>query len=568
MGRYNLLDEAWIPVLRKDTGAVESVSLITLFEKANNYRALAGEMKVQDFAVLRVLLSVLVTVFTRVDQNGESYEWLELDEAEGDKLVIDEPVDKEDADDYLDALDETWQAIWQAHQIPVVVIKYLQAWHNRFYLLDDEYPFFQVTKADLAARLPAGKCATALNAKSFYGKQINRMISESDHKVALFAPVAGDAKDKMTEAELTRWLVTMQGYVGTADKGKFSGAGKNSKGWLYDLGGIYMAGDDLFETLWLNTILHHPEDNEQYSLAKQAPCWEEKPAARLEAIIDGKPLINLAALYTAWSRAVYIPPDWTAAKKVSLGAIKLTEIDHKNAFLEPMTLWRFNKAGDRTPCTHQPAQSLWRSFGLLIPAKQDGDKAKQPGILTYYQQIAPHLDNRMVKLQAVSMLSDGNATSWLPKDEVKDTLSLNEIILTDEADCGWSNRVRNIVEETKNVIETYYRTAFLLKGIGKFRFGEKDKNRMVFVNKNVSLLYERIDNPFREWLGGIQPEDDKSAKDHLWKAELYAIILDEAARIMSHLSLRDYKGKDDGKENCITVYQKLKRNLSKKLKSN
>ena len=70
MGRYNLLDEAWIPVLRKDTGAVESVSLITLFEKANNYRALAGEMKVQDFAVLRVLLSVLVTVFTRVDQNG------------------------------------------------------------------------------------------------------------------------------------------------------------------------------------------------------------------------------------------------------------------------------------------------------------------------------------------------------------------------------------------------------------------------------------------------------------------------------------------------------------------
>ena len=132
MGRYNLLDEAWIPVLRKDTGAVEQVSLLTLFTKAHNYSALAGEMATQNFAMLRVLLAVLVTVFTRVDQNGESYEWLELDEAEGDKLVIDEPVDKEDADDYLDALDETWQAIWRAHQIPVVVIKYLQAWHDRF----------------------------------------------------------------------------------------------------------------------------------------------------------------------------------------------------------------------------------------------------------------------------------------------------------------------------------------------------------------------------------------------------------------------------------------------------
>ena len=158
MGRYNLLDEAWIPVLRKDTGAVESVSLLTLFTKAHNYSALAGEMATQNFAMLRVLLAVLVTVFTRVDQNGEGYEGLDFDETAGDKLIVNVQVDKEklqideeDADEYLDALDETWQEIWQAHQIPEVVIKYLQAWHDRFYLLDDEYPFFQVTKADLEA---------------------------------------------------------------------------------------------------------------------------------------------------------------------------------------------------------------------------------------------------------------------------------------------------------------------------------------------------------------------------------------------------------------------------------
>ena len=46
----------------------------------------------------------------------------------------------------------------------------------------------------------------------------------------------------MSEAELTRWLITMQGYVGTSDKGKFPSDEKvtNSKGWLYDIGGIYM----------------------------------------------------------------------------------------------------------------------------------------------------------------------------------------------------------------------------------------------------------------------------------------------------------------------------------------
>ena len=67
MGKYNLLDESWIPVLRNDTGVVENVSLLTFFEHTQEYRALAGEMETQNFAVLRVLLAVLITVFTRVD---------------------------------------------------------------------------------------------------------------------------------------------------------------------------------------------------------------------------------------------------------------------------------------------------------------------------------------------------------------------------------------------------------------------------------------------------------------------------------------------------------------------
>ena len=62
MGIYNLLDEKWITVLRKDSGETENVSLLTLFEHAGEYRALAGEMEVQNFAILRVLLAVLTTV--------------------------------------------------------------------------------------------------------------------------------------------------------------------------------------------------------------------------------------------------------------------------------------------------------------------------------------------------------------------------------------------------------------------------------------------------------------------------------------------------------------------------
>lgn len=558
MGKYNLLDEKWITVLRKDSGETENVSLLNLFENAGEYRALAGEMEVQNFAILRVLLAILTTVFTRVDATGEAYEWIELDDSE--KLIVEEAVDEDDEEDFTEALEDTWKDIWEGHCFPSVVCQYLKAWHDRFYLLDDKYPFFQVTKKDLVDRLVLGKGKTALEAKNFPGKKINRMISESDNKEAIFTPVAGEGKSRMTEAELARWLITMHGYIGMADKVKFTkeSEGKNSRGWLYDIGGIYMAGEDLFETLWMNTMLYHIEDDVRYTITPQSPCWENIPSERLQAILEGRPLKNLAALYTLWSRAVYIPPSWTADKDVSIGAVKITEIDHENAFLEPMTLWQCKDKNKFIPRTHQKAQSLWHSFGLLIPERGNVE-VKRPGIIEYYHRIAKFMDNPMVKLHAVSMLSDKDPKSWLPIDEISDMLSFNEIILTDDKDNGWSGRVRNIVAETKNIVETVYNR--FLNNIAKIRLNPKNKKIGVFVEKEQAGLYEKIDLPFREWLWCIQPEDDKAAKESLWKKELYGIALGEAEQLMSHLTTRDYKGE----ENCITAYQAFKRELYKKL---
>lgn len=352
----------------------------------------------------------------------------------------------------------------------------------------------------------------------------------------------------------------MQGYIGTADKAKFpkESKEKDSKGWLYDIGGIYMAGEDLFETLWMNTMLYHIEDDVRYTITPQSPCWEEIPSERLQAILEGRPLKNLASLYTLWSRAAYISPAWAADKDVSVEAVKLTEIIHENAFLEPMTLWSYNKTGEHKnkfmPRAHKPMQALWRSFGLLIPERGNVE-AKRPGIMVYYHRIAKFMDNPMVKLHAVSMLSDGNATSWMPIDEISDMLSLNEIILTDDKDNGWSGRVRNIVAETKNIVEGSYKK--FLGEIAKRRGIKSD----VFAAAYQATLYEKIDHPFREWLWRIQPDEDKAAKESLWKKELYGIALREAEQLMKHLTPRDYKGE----ENCITAYQAFKRELYKKL---
>ena len=223
-----------------------------------------------------------------------------------------------------------------------------------------------------------------------------------------------------------------------------------------------------------------------------------------------------------------------------------------------MTLWSFNKTGNHknqfTPRVHRPEQSLWRSFGLLITDKNNIE-TKDPGIIDYYHTIASLLDNRMVKLRAVSMLSDGNATSWMPVDEVTDVLSLHEMVLTDTDEDGWSVRVRDTVEDTKAIIEQVYRP-FLSK-VAKIRGIESSD----FVEYQKALLYEAVDGPFRNWLQYLLPKDSKDTKVYAWKKELFHIVLTTAEHIMKHLSTRDYIGK----ENSVTAYQWFKFQLNQRI---
>ena len=65
---FNLLQERWVRVRTQDC-TVQEVSLTDALLYAHAYVDLAGEMPTQDAAMLRLLLAVLHTVFSRVDGN-------------------------------------------------------------------------------------------------------------------------------------------------------------------------------------------------------------------------------------------------------------------------------------------------------------------------------------------------------------------------------------------------------------------------------------------------------------------------------------------------------------------
>lgn len=551
MQRFNLLDEAWIPVITEGEGT-RDVSLKELFAGAHTITGLAGDTKTQDFALFRLLLAVLHTVFSRYDAGGKVYESIELD-AQGKQR---EEVAKED-DDYGKDLKKTWTTLWEQGYFPAKVNDYLETWRDRFYLYDDTYPFFQVRAADMAADK-----INKTKASEISGKNIDRRISESRNKIALFSPKyeAHNNKEILSDKEIARWLITYQGYTGLADKVIFgTDKYKASKGWLFDIGGIRLVGDNLFESLLLNCALLHPE--EAYYGKVQRPCWEYAGSDVIAHRFRTNRIYNLAELYTNWSRAIYIDPERDFSGGFSFDIVKLPEIDHADPFLELMSLWRYQASGelkDRfTPRKHRQNEAIWRSFGLLTLSYDEVEKnrkyrQRKPGIMQWLNTIREHTD-RTLSVEAISMQDDGNATSWVPVDEIYDALHIRDAVLTDVEEAGWVPRINDVVNETKQVIGWTYKN--FIAQIHEIR----NSSSKQFVQQNVEELYFLVDQPFRDWIASIQPNDKKDARVLAWQATLKDIVLRQAEKIIREAGPRDYIGieKEEKTVNIATAYNQF-----------
>lgn len=564
MSRYNLIDESWIPVIVDENGRSEKVSLKQLFENSKDYIGLACDTKTQEFAILRFLLSITHTVFSRFDFEGKKYEFLELDE----RFKQIENIDEDDKEDYEEKLMDTWSRLWQSKKFPKIVIDYLEKWHDRFYLFDEKYPFYQVIKDDISEEKISQK-----NPSSISGKNINRLISESGNKIALFSPKNASNKNKeiLTEDEIARWLITFQGYTGLSDKVIFgSDKYKSSKGWIFDLGGIYFEGKNLFETLMLNMVMVS-ENNAYLSINK--PCWEFSSSDLIKDYLILNNPLDIAQLYTTWSRAIYIDPNIDVNDSFSMDIVKLPDIDHRDKFLEPMTIWRKNESGDNkgtfTPKKHAPNKAMWRSFGNIALIKMescDDVTKREPGLITWYKKISEYVTDKYlyglrVKINSISMKDDNNATSWVPVDEIYDYLDINNIIITDDKKDGWTEIIANIVEETNSAVSFIYKNFIIdIKEIRKIK-------SQSFVDQKVEELYYLIDRPFRDWLSSIDVKDNKDEKVLEWRSILKKLIIKQADKIMANASNRDYTGvtKNDKLMNIATAYSSFKYFLNKKL---
>lgn len=468
---FNLLDEPWIRV-RDDSCQVHEVSLTDALLHAHQYTSLSGELPTQDIVILRLMLAVLHTVFSRVDADGNAAELEDEEEAV-----------------------ERWTDLWELGQLPEEPIReYLEKWHERFWLFHPERPFGQVAGLAYGTQYGASK--------------LNGEILESGNKVRLFSSYFGEEKTALSYAQAARWLLYLNAFDDSSGKPKGTEKKEGDDklqsigvGWLGKLGVVFANGENLFETLLLNLVMVNGNQVE----SKEKPLWESSSVCKEERRKIPLP-DNLAELYTLQSRRISLERENDVVTSYHL--IGGDFFQEENAFIEPMTMWKIEKETTYKPQLHNYEKQMWRDFALLYDNRGNNHIV---GVIQWIQCIAERINLQMIQTSIVSVQYVKKKSSV--ENIFWDSLMVNKQLLIDIG-ANWREKIKveiNRCEQLADAIRKLAGNLYLASGGTKGDAKSWDKTFLKSRESASAQLYFRLDMPFRRWLAGITPEEVDSA---------------------------------------------------------
>lgn len=462
---FNLLDEKWI-LVRKSDCTVDELSLTDALLKAHEYVELAGELPTQDVAVLRLMLAVLHTVFSRYSPQGE-------------------PSPLYDSDDAA----ERWKELWNAGRLPEKPIKeYLASVHDRFWLFHPERPFYQTEAAKIGTEYTASK--------------LNGAVSESGNKIRLFCGCTGVQKSELSYSEAARWLLYVNNYDDTSSKPKGKNLPSPGAGWLGKLGLITIRGNNLFETLVYNLILLNHKRNFSEVWGPECPAWEPdvpNTAERAEIPMPD----NLSELYTLQYRRLWLNRD-DNEKVIGYNLLGGDFFEKVDAFIEPMTVWSKVKGNERAgekfqPRRHDSSVQMWREFSYAF---ETAEGSHIPGVVLwtkYIKQMLP--ESRKLISFSIASVQYGDKDFFV-NDVFSDSLTFHTDLITEIGE-HWRAKITEEIEKCK-------KSAAALRDLAKdieLAAGSSEDTvlKRAVVERAREQYYYEIDLPFRNWLERIDP---------------------------------------------------------------
>lgn len=462
---FNLLDEKWI-LVRKSDCTVDELSLTDALLKSHEYVELAGELPTQNVSILRLMLAVLHTVFSRYSPQGE-------------------PSPLYDSDDAADR----WKELWNAGRLPEKPIRdYLASVHDRFWLFHPERPFYQTEAAKIGTEYTASK--------------LNGAVSESGNKIRLFCGCTGVQKSELSYSEAARWLLYVNNYDDTSSKPKGKNLPSPGAGWLGKLGLITIRGNNLFETLVYNLILLNHKRNFSEVWGPECPAWEPdvpNTAERAEIPMPD----NLSELYTLQSRRLWLNRD-DNEKVIGYNLLGGDFFEKVDAFIEPMTVWSKVKGNERAgekfqPRRHDSSVQMWREFSYAFETAAD---SHIPGVVLwtkYIKQMLP--ESRKLISFSIASVQYGDKDFFV-NDVFSDSLTFHTDLLTEIGE-HWRAKITEEIEKCEKSAEAL---RDLARDIELAAGSSKDTVlKRAVVARACEQYYYEIDLPFRNWLEGIDP---------------------------------------------------------------
>ena len=498
---FDLTLQPWIPVLRQD-GTQDELSLREVFAQADRLRRIVGDVPTQEFALLRLLLAVAHDAL-----NG--------------------PRDTED-----------WAELWADDDCFAPLPVYLDAHRSRFDLLHPRTPFFQV--ADLR---------TARD-EVF---SLNRIVADVPNGEPFFTSRM-PAADRLGFAEAARWVVHAHAYDTSGIKTGTVGDDRVKKGkvyplgvgWAGSLGGVFVEGGTLRETLLLNLVA---ADTAGLRIdGDDRPAWRREPCGPTAAA--NRTPSGVRDLYSWQTRRLRLHFDEAGVHSVVLGYGDPLAA-HNLHTREPMTAWRRSKEWEKergevpvyVPWKHDPSRAVWRGLSSLIAERgvtgQGAEAAPvlRPGILEWVARLVNEgwlPRGFLIRTRVVGAVYEPQKKSVI--DEVVDDHLAMAVLLLHRQDREYAQQAIDAVGDAEHAVTALGDLATdLARAAGTQTEGPRSRAR--------ERGFAALDNPYRIWLSTLAGAADPDEQRTLWRRRTHRIISRLAERLLAEAGDAAWEGR-------------------------
>lgn len=503
---YNLLNQPWIKVV-DSAGKNHEVSLRELFVRAQDFKRIAGESPAQDFAILRIALSVIYRAFDFSDASSRSM--------------------RNNA--------KKWAQAWDDKRLPLDAIQvYLDKYEHRFNLIDDDEPFMQTP---------------SLASKKGEWKSLEVLVPDSPELGGLF--YRRDPQEPMDFAEAARWLVHCMAFdysgIKTGAEGDTRVKGGRGYpigiGWSGWLGGTSLEGQNLLETLLLNVV-----DDTETAWAG-TPIWEAPVPTAAEA---EEPLeVGQLTLFTWPQRRIRLRVEDNMVTGVLVCNGDPVDYIHQD-HVETMTPWRYSKPQSAKakediymPQAVLPDRAIWRGLPSILPvAERRTDKGRsgqqvdmvKPSAVANaltkrvrHEKVSPDykLRVRIVGYEYGAQMASYNRLLF-------DELAMPALLTADETAAEAAVKAAQYAQDTANEIRKFANNLAIAAGGERGPAGASAQE----------AFYSEVDSKFRLWIENLNSAKDFQEPLNSWIENLYQLANAQSEELVSQVPDSAWQGRE------------------------